>query len=466
MAAMTVELRAAPAHDRVRLTLGPLSPLLDTAPGAELVVAIGRAGDEVEPLLTGTVTNAWHRPWGTVLEGLASTIACSRTAVGRSYVRQGVDEIVRDLASAAEVDVDQADGGVELAVFHADDRRPVWRHLLALAQLTGAEVVAAPSGGLRFRKVRTGSADHTLRAGAELLDWAVGARQPAPAPAATAALVAAGDSDGWHLLGHEPDGGGRSLLNPAVRDRSARPGLGRRAHRRQPRGARPGAGPRPWATSACGRATWWSWSTRPAPTPPTASCPPPTSSTGPASAPPSPWRRRHDRHRHRPPGGRARRARRRAAAQPRRGHRGRHQRGRLGQAQRRGQRPAARAATSSCSGSRSLAGRIGLSSVPRVGDLVVVAFVGGDLNGPVVLGLLYDDQQHPPKAEPDEVVYEVPDDGRAPAGSRSSSPNGNTVTVTDDAVTIAMGGTTITVESDGAVTVEAASDLVLEARAT
>ena len=221
VAAMTVELRAAPAHDRVRLTLGPLSPLLDTAPGAELVVAIGRAGDEGEALLTGTVTNAWHRPWGTVLEGLASTIACSRTAVGRSYVRQGVDQIVRDLASAAEVDVDQAEGGVELAVFHADDRRPVWRHLLALAQLTGSEVVAAPSGGLRFRQVRTGAADHTLRAGAELLDWAVGARQPAPAPAATAALVAAGDSDGWHLLGHEPDGGGRSLLNPAVRDRSA-----------------------------------------------------------------------------------------------------------------------------------------------------------------------------------------------------------------------------------------------------
>ena len=41
----------------------------------------------------------------------------------------------------------------------------------------------------------------------------------------------------------------------------------------------------------------------------------------------------------------------------------------------------------------------------------IVAFVGGDLNGPVVLGFLYDDQRHPPKADADEVVYEVPDDG-------------------------------------------------------
>ncbi len=222
--AVTVELRAAPAHDRVRLTLGPLSPLLDTEPGAELAVAIDRMGDAgagAGQLLTGVVTGAWHRPWGTVLEGLAATIGCSRTAVGRSYVRQGVDQIVRDLAAAAEVDVDQADGGVELAIFHADDRQPVWRHLLALARLTGSEVVAAPAGGLRFRKVRTGAADHTLRAGAELLDWAVGGRQ-APAPAAvTAAVAAAGDGDSWHLLGHEPDAGGRSLLNPAIRDKSS-----------------------------------------------------------------------------------------------------------------------------------------------------------------------------------------------------------------------------------------------------
>jgi len=82
-------------------------------------------------------------------------------------------------------------------------------------------VVAAPAGGLRFRKVKAGAADHTLRAGAELLDWAVGGRQAPPAAVATAALAAAGDGDSWNLLSHEPDAGGRSLLNPAIRDRSA-----------------------------------------------------------------------------------------------------------------------------------------------------------------------------------------------------------------------------------------------------
>ena len=111
-----------------------------------------------------------------------------------------------------------------------------------------------------------------------------------------------------------------------------------------------------------------------------------------------------------------------------------------------------------------LAGRIGLSAAPRVGDTAVVAFVGGDLNGPVVLGSLYDDQQHPPKAEVDEIVYEVPDDGSSSRRVEIVLANGNTVSVLDDNITITMGGTKLDVAADGAVTVEAATDLVLKAK--
>jgi len=110
-----------------------------------------------------------------------------------------------------------------------------------------------------------------------------------------------------------------------------------------------------------------------------------------------------------------------------------------------------------------LVGRIGVSSVPRIADLVVVGFLDGDVNGAVVLGVLHDDQQHPPQAAPDEVVYEVPDSG----GTRRAEiilPNGNTVTVTDDAVVIAMGGTSITVESGGKVVIEASGDIELTAK--
>jgi phage baseplate assembly protein gpV len=110
-----------------------------------------------------------------------------------------------------------------------------------------------------------------------------------------------------------------------------------------------------------------------------------------------------------------------------------------------------------------LTSRVGLSAAPRVGDTAVVAFVGGDLNGPVVLGSLYDDQQHPPKAEVDEIVYEVPDDASSKRRVEIVLANGNTVSLLDDNVTITMGGTKVDVAADGAVTVEAATDLVLKA---
>ena len=108
-------------------------------------------------------------------------------------------------------------------------------------------------------------------------------------------------------------------------------------------------------------------------------------------------------------------------------------------------------------------GRPGLSAVPRVGDLVVVGFVDGDVNGAVVLGTLHAAATPPPDAAADEVVYEVPDEG----GERRFElrfPNGSKVTLTDSKVTIAMGSTTVTVEGDGAVTVDAAGDITMKAK--
>jgi len=111
-----------------------------------------------------------------------------------------------------------------------------------------------------------------------------------------------------------------------------------------------------------------------------------------------------------------------------------------------------------------MCGRIGMSVAPRVGDTVVVAFIAGDVNGAVVLGSLYDDQQHPPKCNPDDVVYEVPDDDSSAKRIEIRFASGNTLTVQDDAVSMTLGGTSVKVESDGAVTITAAKDLELTAQ--
>lgn len=102
--------------------------------------------------------------------------------------------------------------------------------------------------------------------------------------------------------------------------------------------------------------------------------------------------------------------------------------------------------------------RRGLSAAPLVGDLVVVGFIGGAIDGPVVLGSLYDEQLGPPKADPTEVVYEIPDE--ADEGARRIElrlPGGNTVTVADSKVAIKLGSTSMTIDADGGVIVESSS---------
>jgi hypothetical protein len=113
-----------------------------------------------------------------------------------------------------------------------------------------------------------------------------------------------------------------------------------------------------------------------------------------------------------------------------------------------------------------LVGRLGLSALPQVGDLMLVAFVDGDLNGPVAVGCLYDAQAHPPVAQEHEVVYQPPDPGGS--GIRRlhvELGNGNAVTLDEDTVQIVTGGTSVSVKRDGDVVITGAGKVRLESQA-
>jgi hypothetical protein len=51
---------------------------------------------------------------------------------------------------------------------------------------------------------------------------------------------------------------------------------------------------------------------------------------------------------------------------------------------------------------------VGMVSAPRVGDLVLVSYVGGDPNRPILIGRLYSDEANPPEHQEDELVVEAP----------------------------------------------------------
>jgi hypothetical protein len=132
--------------------------------------------------------------------------------------------VVSDLVSAAQGSVGQVSSSLSLSAYHADERRSVWSHVVALARLAGCELSASGEGALNFRPPKSGAPDHSFRHGAELVAWDVGPRDTTATEISVVPFGAASEqgSDKWHVLLREPDGGAPSdetLVPGALRDR-------------------------------------------------------------------------------------------------------------------------------------------------------------------------------------------------------------------------------------------------------
>ncbi|GAB4373046.1 MAG: hypothetical protein Kow0042_16720 [Calditrichia bacterium] len=53
-------------------------------------------------------------------------------------------------------------------------------------------------------------------------------------------------------------------------------------------------------------------------------------------------------------------------------------------------------------------GHIGTVAIPNIGDLVLVTFDKGDINQPIIIGRLYNDEDRPPLNHPNEVIFRLP----------------------------------------------------------
>ncbi len=108
---------------------------------------------------------------------------------------------------------------------------------------------------------------------------------------------------------------------------------------------------------------------------------------------------------------------------------------------------------------------IGLTYIPRVGDLVLVGFVEGDINSPIVLGRLYNDKDRPPVSKDEEIVF-IPPYSKKTDRRRVhlELPGGMILTIKDDALTVEAGKTTLEIKVDGNVTVKSSADVKLQAR--
>jgi uncharacterized protein involved in type VI secretion and phage assembly len=123
-------------------------------------------------------------------------------------------------------------------------------------------------------------------------------------------------------------------------------------------------------------------------------------------------------------------------------------------------------------------GRLGSVSIPPVGALVLVQFIGGDVNAPVITGTFYNDEDRPPVNSDGQVIWNLPADAAADDALRvevSSAEEksiviklASAVTVelkdADPAVNIDVGGNAqVTIDSDGTVKIKSAQSVTLEA---
>ena len=119
--------------------------------------------------------------------------------------------------------------------------------------------------------------------------------------------------------------------------------------------------------------------------------------------------------------------------------------------------------------------RIGAVSIPAVGELVLVQFIGGDINAPVITGRLYNDEERPPVNDDNQAIVHLPlaaEDSDAVHLELHSGDtrqvliklgDGISVTIQDDdpvlIVEVDSGKVTVQIDRDGAVNVESQGDL-------
>lgn len=94
---------------------------------------------------------------------------------------------------------------------------------------------------------------------------------------------------------------------------------------------------------------------------------------------------------------------------------------------------------------------LGMVSAPKVGDLVLVSYVGGDANRPIVVGRLYSADNNPPVHEADEWRVESPLTGKTSIAIDK-----------DQSVVVTAGETIVTVKQGDSVEIKSPKDLKVE----
>lgn len=98
---------------------------------------------------------------------------------------------------------------------------------------------------------------------------------------------------------------------------------------------------------------------------------------------------------------------------------------------------------------------IGLAHIPKVDEMVLVTFLNGDINAPILIGRMYTAEDRPPANDGEEIIYIPPYSENADLRRiHMKLPSGIILSLTDDILNVEAGKTTLKINRDGDIEVE------------
>ena len=100
--------------------------------------------------------------------------------------------------------------------------------------------------------------------------------------------------------------------------------------------------------------------------------------------------------------------------------------------------------------------QIGFVNILHTGDLVLVSFIGGNINSPIIVGRLYNETDRPPTSEQEEIVYKPPNTKDTSLRRLNIVLPEGTVNVEfhDDMISVIVGKSSITATDTGEIQIK------------
>jgi hypothetical protein len=136
------------------------------------------SGDRSGKVLTAEVQSIESSLGQTTIVAATGKRKMATSRLNQVYESQSLDQIVKDLASQAQVSVGDVAAGSSYSYFVADESRNLLRQIDELAKREGMDLYFDAENKLTLKKFEKTSADHTLYFGIDILDLRMMNTQP------------------------------------------------------------------------------------------------------------------------------------------------------------------------------------------------------------------------------------------------------------------------------------------------